>query len=72
MYNLQAYEDIRSVEAAFGDLHRRYEKTKQTLDGYKKVSVVYECLTGSCSKEYSKHLVKQVLLQEHKQDQINE
>ena len=33
----QALEDIRSVEAAFADLHRRYEKTKQTVEGFKKV-----------------------------------
>ncbi|XP_071506552.1 uncharacterized protein [Diadema antillarum] len=32
----QALEDLASVESAFSDLHRRYEKLKQTLDGYKK------------------------------------
>ncbi|XP_041476419.1 transforming acidic coiled-coil-containing protein 3-like isoform X1 [Lytechinus variegatus] len=32
----QALEDLASVESAFSDLHRRYEKLKQTLDGYRK------------------------------------
>eukprot|EP00057_Strongylocentrotus_purpuratus_P029033 XP_011683507.1 PREDICTED: transforming acidic coiled-coil-containing protein 3 isoform X4 [Strongylocentrotus purpuratus] len=32
----QALEDMASVESAFSDLHRRYEKLKQTLDGYRK------------------------------------
>jgi len=37
----QALEDIRSVETAFADLHRRYEKTKQTVEGFKKVEPLY-------------------------------
>ena len=36
---LQALEDVLSVEAAFSDLHRRYEKTKGVLDGFKLVSL---------------------------------
>lgn len=32
----QALEDLASVESAFSDLHRRYEKLKQTVDGYRK------------------------------------
>ncbi|XP_076308108.1 transforming acidic coiled-coil-containing protein 3-like isoform X3 [Tachypleus tridentatus] len=31
----QALEDLRSVESAFADLHRRYEKTKGIVEGYK-------------------------------------
>ena len=37
MYLLQAYEDIQSVESAFADLHRRYEKTKPVIESFKKV-----------------------------------
>ncbi|XP_064604060.1 transforming acidic coiled-coil-containing protein 3-like isoform X2 [Liolophura sinensis] len=32
----QAVEDLRSVESAFSDLHRRYEKIKTVVDGFKK------------------------------------
>jgi len=33
-------EDLQSVEAAFSDLHRRYEKTKSVIEAYKKVRVL--------------------------------
>lgn len=32
----QALEDLGNVEAAFGDVHRKYERTKQIVDGFKK------------------------------------
>ena len=35
----QALEDFRSVESAFADLHRRYEKVKGMLESYRKVSL---------------------------------
>jgi len=34
---LQALEDLQSVETAFSDLHRRYEKTKSVIETMKKV-----------------------------------
>lgn len=37
LFVVQAVDDLRSVETAFSDLHRRYEKTKQAVDAYKKV-----------------------------------
>jgi len=36
---LQAVEDLQSVEMAFSDLHRRYEKMKGVVEGFKKVSL---------------------------------
>lgn len=33
----QALDDLQSVETAFSDLHRRYEKTKAVVEGFKKV-----------------------------------
>lgn len=35
--NFQALEDLASVETAFSDLHRRYEKLKGVVEGFKKV-----------------------------------
>ncbi|RUS71959.1 hypothetical protein EGW08_020272 [Elysia chlorotica] len=32
----QAIEDLQSVESAFSDLHRRYEKSKGIIEGFKK------------------------------------
>ncbi len=37
----QALEDLQSVETAFSDLHRRYEKTKLVVEGFKRVSFVF-------------------------------
>ncbi len=34
----QALEDLASVEGAFSDLHRRYEKIKGVVESFKKVS----------------------------------
>ncbi|VDN10861.1 unnamed protein product [Dibothriocephalus latus] len=32
----QAIEEISTIEKAFGDLHRRFEKSKQIIEGFKK------------------------------------
>uniref|UniRef100_A0A0B7BCS2 Transforming acidic coiled-coil-containing protein C-terminal domain-containing protein n=2 Tax=Arion vulgaris TaxID=1028688 RepID=A0A0B7BCS2_9EUPU len=32
----QAIEDLQSVETAFSDLHRRYEKSKSIIEGFKR------------------------------------
>ena len=32
----QAVVDLQNVEAAFADVHRKYERTKQVVDGFKK------------------------------------
>merc|ERR1712013_564297 len=31
-----AVEDLQNVEAAFADVHRKYERTKQVVEGFKK------------------------------------
>ncbi|XP_023932122.1 transforming acidic coiled-coil-containing protein 2 isoform X2 [Lingula anatina] len=42
----QAVEDLQSVEAAFSDLHRRYEKTKEAVTAFKKnEQVLKKCVT---------------------------
>ena len=33
----QAIEEISTIEKAFGDLHRRFEKSKQIIEGFKRV-----------------------------------
>ena len=39
-YIMQAIDDLQGVEMAFSDLHRRYEKTKSVVEGFKKVMIV--------------------------------
>ena len=35
MTSFQALEDLKNVEAAFADVHRKYERTKQVVEGFK-------------------------------------
>ena len=42
----QALEDLQSVEAAFSDLHRRYEKTKTVVESFKKVKLATKLLVS--------------------------
>ncbi|XP_038070918.1 transforming acidic coiled-coil-containing protein 3-like isoform X1 [Patiria miniata] len=51
----QALEDLASVENAFSDLHRRYEKLKQTVESYKKNEEVLK----KCVADYQAKLKKQ-------------
>lgn len=44
----QALEDLQSVETAFSDLHRRYEKTKNVVEGFKK----NEDILKKCVQDY--------------------
>lgn len=56
----QALEDLQNVETAFGDLHRRYEKTKVAVEGFRKNE---EILTN-CVAEYQSKVKKQADLYE--------
>ncbi|XP_070540619.1 transforming acidic coiled-coil-containing protein 3-like isoform X6 [Ptychodera flava] len=51
----QALEDMSSVESAFSDLHRRYEKLKTAVEGYKK----NEEILKKCVADYQAKLKKQ-------------
>ena len=37
----QALEDAQGIEVAFSEVHKRYEKMKQVLEGFKKVCVLF-------------------------------
>ncbi|XP_033756788.1 transforming acidic coiled-coil-containing protein 2-like isoform X2 [Pecten maximus] len=50
----QALEDLQSVEMAFSDLHRRYEKTKGVVEGFKKNEEVLK----KCVQDYQSKLKK--------------
>ncbi|XP_033119424.1 transforming acidic coiled-coil-containing protein 3-like isoform X2 [Anneissia japonica] len=51
----QALDDLASVENAFSDLHRRYEKLRNTIEGYKK----NEDILKKCVSDYQAKLKKQ-------------
>ncbi|ESN90817.1 hypothetical protein HELRODRAFT_104333 [Helobdella robusta] len=50
----QALDDLQSVETAFSDLHKRYEKCKSVVDAYRK----NEETLKSCMLDYQEKLVK--------------
>ncbi|XP_021348617.1 transforming acidic coiled-coil-containing protein 1-like isoform X2 [Mizuhopecten yessoensis] len=71
----QALEDLQSVEMAFSDLHRRYEKTKGVVEGFKKnEEVLKKCVQDYQSKlKKSEDKLQDVLQQaEHKLDRANQ
>jgi len=53
----QAVEDLQNVEAAFADVHRKYERTKQVVEGFKK------------NEEQLKNYVEEYKIKLKKQDQ---
>ena len=70
----QALEDLQSVEVAFSDLHRRYEKSKSSVEAFKKVGQsLWYSLSGryiysSFKVEVSKQLAS---LQHYNSDEAN-
>lgn len=53
----QAVDDLQNVESAFADVHRKYERTKQVVEGFKK------------NEEQLKHYVAEYKLKLKNQDQ---
>jgi len=53
----QAVEDLQNVETAFADVHRKYERTKQVVEGFKK------------NEEQLKNYVEDYKIKLKKQDQ---
>ncbi|XP_071947046.1 uncharacterized protein [Antedon mediterranea] len=51
----QALDDLASVENAFSDLHKRYEKLRNTIEGYKK----NEEILKKCVSDYQTKVKKQ-------------
>lgn len=68
----QALEDLQSVETAFSDLHRRYEKTKSVVEAAKK----NEDILKKCVADYQSKLKamedKFQVLKKQAEDKLNE
>lgn len=66
----QAVEEVATIEKAFGDLHRRFEKSKQIIDGFKQNE---ESLKRSIA-EYKSLLQRQeskyMALKQHAEDKL--
>ena len=68
----QAVEDLQNVEAAFADVHRKYERTKQVVEGFKKNEEQLKSYVEEYKGKLSKQDQKYQLLKAHAEDKLEE
>lgn len=66
----QALEDLQSVEGAFADLHRRYEKSKVAVDGFKKNEEVLKTYVAEGQSKLKKQEQKYEMLKTHAEEKL--
>merc|ERR1719516_452184 len=66
----QAVEDLQNVEAAFADVHRKYERTKQVVEGFKKNEEQLKSYVEEYKSKLSKQDQKYQLLKAHAEDKL--
>ena len=68
----QAVEDLHNVEAAFSDVHRKYERTKQVVEGFKKNEEQLKLCVEDYKDKLKKADQKYNLLKAHAEDKLEE
>merc|ERR1712130_91675 len=68
----QAVEDLQNVEAAFADVHRKYERTKQVVEGFKKNEEQLKTYIEEYKNKLSRQDQKYQLLKEHAEEKLEE
>ena len=68
----QALEDLQNVEAAFADVHRKYERTKQVVEGFKKNEEQLKTYIEEYKNKLSRQDQKYQLLKEHAEEKLEE
>ena len=68
----QAVEDLRNVEAAFADVHRKYERTKQVVEGFKNNEEQLKAYIEEYKNKLSRQDQKYQLLKEHAEEKLEE
>ncbi|XP_077992931.1 uncharacterized protein LOC144446953 isoform X3 [Glandiceps talaboti] len=66
----QALEDLSSVESAFSDLHRRFEKLKMAVEGYKKNEDILKKCVADYQAKLKKHEQRYQTLKSHAEEKI--
>nr|XP_006825653.1 PREDICTED: probable GPI-anchored adhesin-like protein PGA55-like [Saccoglossus kowalevskii] len=66
----QALDDLSSVESAFSDLHRRYEKLKTAVEGYKKNEEILKNCVADGHARLKKSEQKYHTLKTHAEEKI--
>ena len=68
----QAIEDLQNVEAAFADVHRKYERTKSVVEGFKKNEEQLKSYIEDYKSKLTKQDQKYKMLREHAEDKLDE
>jgi len=68
----QAVEDLQNVESAFADVHRKYERTKQVVEGFKKNEEQLKTYIDEYKNKLSRQDQKYQLLKEHAEEKLEE
>merc|ERR1719516_967243 len=68
----QAVEDLQNVESAFADVHRKYERTKQVVEGFKKNEEQLKSYVEEYKSKLSKQDQKYQSLKAHAEDKLEE
>jgi len=68
----QAGEDLRNVEAAFADVHRKYERTKNVVEGFKSNEEKLKKYVAEYQAKLRKQDQKYELLKAHAEEKLEE
>jgi len=68
----QILEDLQAVERAFNDLHRKYERTKEVIAGFKTNEDVLKRTVAELTSRYKKGEDKYDLLKTHAESKLKE
>lgn len=68
----QVLEDLQAVERAFSDLHRKYERTREVVQGFKTNEDMLKSTVEDLNKRYKKSEEKYELLKSHAETKLGE
>merc|ERR1712241_1620854 len=68
----QILEDLQAVERAFNDLHRKYERTKEVVAGFKSNEDVLKRTVEDLTIRYKKGEERYEMLKEHAETKLSE
>ena len=68
----QIFEDLQAVERAFTDLHRKYERTKEVIAGFKSNEDVLKSGLSDLTNKYQKEEERFEVLKVHAETRLEE
>merc|ERR1719327_1566224 len=66
----QAAQDLQNVEAAFADVHRKYERTKSVVEGFKQNEDTLKSCLDECTTKLHKQDERYERLKSHAEDTL--